>query len=459
MKDKTFFSEVLIRIALPITLQSMFQASFSVIDQLMTGQLGESNVAAVGLCGKFSSLFSVLAAAIATAAGIMIAQYMGGKDIEGVSKSFFSNLLLSGVIGAVFTALSVLFPVGIMSIYSKDDRTIFLSAVCLRIIAIGFLPMACSLMISTLLRCNGNARFPLYASITSAALNTALNYVMIFGKMGCPEMGIVGASWATTISRSVECIILISFLVVTLMQRKLVLRPVFRLEAAFKKTFIGILMPILACEFLWSLGENVYAVVYGRMGTEACAAMTLTNPIQSLMIGALTGVASAAGIYIGKCLGNGEKEKAYQEALKFVKYGLIGSIILSCILLVMNQWYVGLYQVDDKVKMMTKYILVAYAIIAPVKVQNMILSGGVIRSGGKTAYVMYIDMFGTWCVGVPLAVIFGLILHFPIFLTYFILSLEECVRLVIGVIIFKNKKWINDLTEQEEGKLLQKACS
>lgn len=453
MKEKTFFSEVIIKIALPITLQSMFQASFSVIDQLMTGQLGSSNVAAVGLCGKFSSLFGVLAAAVATAAGIMIAQYVGGKDIEGVSKSFFSNLLLSGGIGAIFTVLSVLFPVGIMSIYSKDEETIFLSAICLRIIAIGFLPMAGSMMISTLLRCHGNAKFPLYASITSAALNTALNYVMIFGKIGCPKMGIIGASWATTISRSVECIILISFLVVTLMRRKLELRPAFKLEAAFKKTFIGILMPILACEFLWSLGENVYAVVYGRMGTAACAAMTLTNPIQSLMIGALSGVASAAGIYIGKCLGNGETDKAYEEALKFVKYGLIGSVILSCILLVMDQWYVGIYQVEDKVKMMTKYILVAYAIIAPVKVQNMILSGGVIRSGGKTAYVMYTDMIGTWCVGVPLAIIFGLVLQLPIYLTYFILSLEECVRLVISVMIFKKKIWINDLIKQEKSKL------
>ena len=424
----------------------------------MTGQLGASNVAAVGLCGKFSSLFGVLAVALATAAGIMIAQYVGGKDTEGVSKSFFANLFLAGGIGAVFTMLSVLFPKAIMSVYSQDEETIYLSAICLRIIAIGFLPMAGSLMLSTLLRCHGNAKFPLYASITSAALNTVLNYVMIFGKLGCPKMGIIGASWATTISRSVECLILMSFLVVTLIQKKIVLRLAFKLEAAFRKTFVGILMPILACEFLWSLGENVYAVVYGRMGTAACAAMTLTNPIQSLMIGALSGVASAAGIYIGKCLGNGETEKAYEDALRFVKYGLIGSGILSCILLVMDQWYVGIYEVEDEVKMMTKSILVAYAIIAPVKVQNMILSGGVIRSGGKTAYVMYTDMIGTWCVGVPLAIIFGLVLHFPIYLTYFILSLEECVRLVISIIIFKKKIWINELTKQEN-KLLQEACS
>lgn len=145
------------------------------------------------------------------------------------------------------------------------------------------------------------------------------------------------------------------------------------------------------CELFWSFGENVYTAIYGNIGTVDCAAMTLTLPVQALTIGALNGLAQAAAILIGKALGSGEDERAYQESKKLMRYGLGGSLLLSALLLLAGNAYVKIYQVEAPVRVLAYQILIVFAIISPIKVQNMILGGGILRSGGKTKYVMVVD--------------------------------------------------------------------
>ena len=213
--------------------------------------------------------------------------------------------------------------------------------------------------------------------------------------------------------------------------------------------YLGILLPILICEFLWSLGENVYAAIYGHLGTESSAAMTLINPVQGLMIGALSGLSQAAGVIIGKKLGNNEYDEAYESSKKLILYGFVGSAVLSVVIILSRSWYVEIYQVEESVKALTCQILLAYALVAPFKVLNMILGGGIIRSGGKTKYVMVIDMIGTWGFGVPLGMISAFVLKLSIPYVYFILSLEECVRFMISVVVFRKRGWMQSLESGE----------
>lgn len=453
MKQNEFLNSV-IKIALPVTLQTLLQSSFSVIDQVMIGQLGSRSIAGVGLGGKFSSLYSVLLGAVAAAAGIMISQYMGQKNEKEVSRSFYSNFLLALGLGAVFLLLCVCLPKPIMHLYTRDEKTAVLAAEYLRTVSFSYLPMAVSSIAAVLLRCAEAAALPLYAGIVGVALNTGLNYLLIFGRWGFPEMGVKGAAWASVISQAVSCILTVFMLMMHQRKHgKILLRHPFQKEAgeetpvSRKKEYFGILLPIILCEFLWSLGENVYTAIYGNIGTEACAAMTLTVPVQTVVIGALSGLSQAAGILIGKSLGSREYEKAYEESKKLMIYGLWGSLGLSAVLLGVKGFYVNIYQVESQVRSFALGILTAFAVIAPVKVQNMILGGGIIRSGGKTKYVMWIDFIGTWFFGVPLGLLAAFVWKLPIPWVYFILSLEECVRLGISLVIFRKKIWMKSLGE------------
>ncbi len=444
MKQEQSFLKTVCNLAIPVALQSMLQASFSIVDQIMIGQLGSVSVAGVGLAGKFSSVYSVVVAAIGTVAGIMISQYMGQSNKKEIRRSFCLNLIFALGIAVLFTGICIGFPVRIMELYTKDAQTILASAEYLKIVAWTFLPIAGATLLSTMFRCMEKARLPLYAGIAAAVLNTGLNYVLIFGKFGFPSMGAEGAAIATLLSQ------LANFGILLFM--------IFRYGEILKKggkeeivsefdwrQYVGMLLPILASEFLWSLGENVYAAIYGNMGTEACAAMTLINPIQGLMMGALCGLSQAAGVIIGKKLGNREYDESYTAAKKMILYGFVSSAVLSLVIVTTRTAYVEIYQVEDSVKALTAQILTAYALVAPFKVQNMILGGGIIRSGGKTKYVMLIDMIGTWGFGVPLGLLSAFVLKLSIPYVYFILSLEECVRFGISVAVLRKKKWMQSL--------------
>jgi putative MATE family efflux protein len=407
----------------------------------MTGQLGSVSIAGIGLGGKFASIYSVVIAAVASVAGIMIAQFVGKNDTKEVGRSFYTNLVVSLVLAVFFTILSLAIPYKILSLYTNDKATVGEGVVYLRIYALSFLPSAVTLILSAYLRCVQAASVPLYAGILASVANTILNYILIFGKMGFPAMGVSGAAWASVIAQVLGCVVTIILFLILRQKKSWQIPFEIGMDMVRMKNYIVILTPLLVSEFLWSLGENVYASIYGHLGTKPFAAMVLTNPLQALVMGALSGVAQAAGVMIGKRLGADDTESAYNDSKKLMYTGLICSAFMSVIILLLNKYYVLIFQVEDDVRHITRLILAAYAIVMPAKVQNMIL-GGILRSGGRTTYVMTIDMIGTLIFGVPLGLLAAFVLRLPIELVYVMLSLEECIRVIISIVIFKKKKWM-----------------
>ncbi|MCI7096306.1 MAG: MATE family efflux transporter [Clostridiales bacterium] len=441
--SKSFFRAVG-ALAVPAALQSLLQSSFSIVDQIMIGQLGSVSVAGVGIAGKFTSMFSVLASAVGAVAGIMISQYLGSKNQREIRRSFFGNLLLCLALAGVFTAVCLGLPKQIMGLYIPDGATVAAAAGYLTIVAGTFLPIAGSILLGTLLRCMEKASLPLYASIAAALLNTGLNYALIFGKLGFPAMGANGAAVATLVSQTANFLIM---LLLFLPYRNCLAACPAAPRASFNyRQYVRMLLPILVCELMWSLGENVYAAIYGHLGTAASAAMTLINPIVGLTIGALCGLSQAAGVLIGKRLGEGAFDDAYRESKKLILMGFAGAVGLGLLVAAFRGIYVEIYQVEPAVKALTGQILVAYALVVPFKVMNMILGGGIIRSGGQTQYSMAIDLIGTWGFGVPLGLLAGFVLKLSIPYVYFILSLEECVRFAISLVIFRKRLWMRRLS-------------
>lgn len=444
MHSKAFLKTV-IKIAIPVALQCMLQSSFSIVDQLMIGSMGSVPVAAVGIAGKLSSLYGVVVGAVAAVAGIMISQYTGAGDSKEVNRSFSLNTTVSAVIAFVFLAVCQLFPAQLMGLYSADAQTVQPAAEYLRVISWGFLPFALDMLISTQLRCMEKATMPLVFSIIANAANTVLNYVLIFGKLGFPAMGANGAGLATVIAQLLNTVLLIVGMLLVYRRKHLPFSFSVRLTKMSCGKYLAILLPILITEFMWSFGENVYASVYGHIGTQECAAMTLTYPIQGLMIGALSGLSQAAGILIGKELGKGSYDSAYSKSKKLIFYGIAGSFTLSALLVLLMGFYTDLYYVEPYVKQTAKQILLVFAVFAPVKVLNMIIGGGIVKSGGRTKTVMYIDLIGTWGFGVPLALLAAYVWLQPIPIVYAILTLEECVRLFITIIVFRRKRWMQTI--------------
>lgn len=446
MNKKEFYQNIT-RVALPITVQSGLQAVLGLIDQIMIGNLGSACIAGVGLATKFISLFTVTMTAIVTVAGIMMAQYRGSKSKEGINNSFFCNMYFSLAVAIVFILLSLTLPRQIMGCYSKDSATVEQAAIYLRIMAIGFIPQTVTLMFSALLRTMEAAKFPMIASGISVLTNTILNYFFIFGVGIFPKMNVAGTALATSISRIIELTVIIVLFLKIKERNAIALKFTFNFEKIFVKKIFYVMAPIFLCEFMWSLGENVYAIIYGHIGTEACAAMTLTYPIQTIAIGALSGLSASAGIIVGQSLGGENNEKAYSESKSFVKMTVIAAVVIGVFISLLAKYYVRLFAVSEETRNITIYILYAYSFVFCAKVINMVLGGGVLRSGGKTKYIMVIDMIGTWVIGVPIGYFTAYVLKLPIYQVYFILSMEEYVRVLMEICVFRSRRWMKNMAE------------
>lgn len=444
MQEKSFLARV-VGIAVPVGLQSMLQSSFSMIDQLMVGQLGSTAVSAVEAAGRPAFVYSFVLGAVATIAGIMISQYLGLKDRDMAGRSLTVNLTAAAALALLFIAVCLLFPGQIVGFFIRDDPAVLAAGQAyLRYALWTYLPMGISSILAVMIRCLDRAVWPLAAGITSAAVNTGLNYGLIFGHFGLPALGVTGAAIASAVSQVVNLLLMLAiFCLVRRGQRGI--RFSLSLGPGGWRQYFLMLLPILATELLWSLGQNVNSFIYGHLEPGDFAAMSMTGPIQGLFTGALSGVSQAAGILIGKRLGADEFEAAYRESKKLVWYGLAGSLVLSALLIHLRWSYVPLYKVEPGVQETAAGLLLVFALLAPVKVANMILGGGVVRSGGKTAYIMVIDTVGTWLVGVPLGLIAAFGLHLPIEWVYFILSQEELVRLGMTVFVFRRRGWMDRL--------------
>ncbi len=440
MKKDTFLKRAF-KIAIPVALQAMLQSSFSMVDQLMVGQLGKTAIAAVEVGSKPGFVFTFVSGAVATVTGIMVSQYMGKEDEEKINVSMSVNLCVMMLI-AVLTALACFFaPYSLARIFTEDSAVAKTAAGYIGIVSFIYPLSGIATILAVQIRCKDHSEYPLYVSAAASVVNTVLNFVLIFGYIGMPALGVKGAAIASLSSQVVNLTLMVFFYVKTCS---------FKFDLRMNKEemwqYIVMLMPIVLNELLWTVGQNVNTYIYGHMGTNELAGMSLTGPIQGLLIGALSGLAQAAGILIGKRLGEKEYAKAYSESKQLCLYGFAGAVILSTLLVILRSLYIGLFKVDSDVRGIGGQLLLAFAILAPVKVMNMILGGGIIRSGGRTKYIMIIDMLGTWLVGVPLGLYAGLVLKLPIVWTYFILSQEELFRLVITIFMFRSKKWMNTIT-------------
>jgi putative MATE family efflux protein len=443
--EKSYYKTML-AIAIPVSIQSLFQASLSVIDQFMVGQLGEEAIAAVGLGSRFPFIFLVTLGAVGCTTSIMVSQYWGKKDTKSIASVFGGNLLFGIGITVIFSLISLMFSKQVLGMYTSDMKIVKLGSEYLVINAISYVPMLLIMIYASVLRSTGHVKSPMYAGVFAVVVNTILNYLFIFGKFGLPEMGFIGTAYATTITRFLEAGLLIAFTYVNKYPGAYKIKDMCDTSSVVMKKILVIASPLLINEFMWAVGETMYSIIYGRMGTSEVASMTLTYPIQSLSIGLFAGVSSAAGIMIGSKLGLGENELAFKYSKRFIKMGIIGSAVFGILLVACSNLYISVFNISSDLKACTFKLLVVFSIVLWIKVSNMIIGGGILRSGGKTKYTLYLDLIGTWGIGVPIGFVAAFVFKLPIHLVYLIISGEEFIRLIIGVKIMYSRKWMDNLT-------------
>jgi putative MATE family efflux protein len=456
LQDKSFLKKTM-AITAPIALQNMLNNILNLIDTLMIGQMGETTVAAVGLANKVFFVFSLLLFGICSGSGVLASQFWGKRELLNIRRVLRMTLYI-GVGGSLlFVIPGIFFPEFVMSIFTPEEGTIAIGAVYLAVIAISYPLTAVSLSYSSILRSMNYVRLPVVITSIAIAINITLNYALIFGHFGFPEMGVAGAALATVIARIVEFSLLLLIIhlhkagddglgdFIHLKYHKKEENNVPFIHKSFVEKFLITASPVIANEFMWGLGVTMYSLVYGRMGVEATAAITITSNVEQVAMVFFFGICSAAAVILGNELGADELEKAEEYAKNFILLQFCLSVIGGIITLIIKDPIISIFEISDLVASYISNCLIIFACVMPIRMLNALLIVSIFRSGGDTKIALFLDVTGVWLIGIPMAVLGGLVLHLPVYVVYGLILIEEIYKIILGYFRYRQKKWVKNI--------------
>lgn len=440
----------LFSIALPLALQNLVTSSLNLVDVFMISSLSTASIAGVSLANKMFFLLFLLLFGISSGSAILTAQYWGIKDINNIRRVLGVCLGL-GVAGAAFFTFAVIgFPTQVMRIFTTEQGAIVEGAKYLRIVGICYIPTAITFSYVFILRSTGKTKLPMYVSIAALILNTILNYTLIYGNFGAPEMGVEGAAVATVISRSLE----FGILIYVIYKRREVpaakLNELFDWTRAFISKYFTTVTPVIINELIWAYGVTMYDLVYGRMGEVVTATMGITKTVEQIGFFLIFSIGNAAGVLLGNQMGTGDFTQVFNYAKKLIKLVLGVGIVMGTLVFLASGPVSTLFRVEPEVSYYIALTLKVMAFATVVKGLNMLIIVGILRSGGDTKFCMYLDGGAVWFVAVPLVALSGLVWGLPVQYVYALSMSEEIVKLVIGLWRTYSKKWINNIIAENE---------
>ncbi len=444
-RDRDFFRSLL-SLSLPVALQNLIISSLNMVDTIMIGRLGEKEIAAVAISNQIYFLMILLFFGIASGTAAFTAQYWGRGDTHRIHEALGFCLLAVTAGATVFGLTVLLVPELLLSFFTKDADVVRLGSRYLRIVAASYWFTAVSFAYANVLRSMGIVKMPLYSTAAALVLNTAGNYLLIFGSFGFPALGVAGAAAATVLSRAVETLILVVSVYRLKTPAASSPRELFSISGSYVKRFFRTASPVILNEFIWALGMTMYSFVYARMGTEALASFTIADTLAKFAVVLFFGTSNACAVMVGNRIGAGEFDKARYYANAYALLGpvlgaLMGILVIAALPLLPLVFNVSRASLDD-----AKSVVILFALFLPAKIFGWHLVVGILRSGGDTRYSLFLEGLGVWLIGVPLAVLAGLVLGLPVWCVYAALSIEETVKAAVGFFRLRSGKWIHRLT-------------
>ncbi len=448
--EKNVFYQKLIALVFPIAIQNLMTALVSASDALMLGFLDQTALSSVSLATQVQFVLNLFFSALTIGTTVLAAQYWGRQDRESVEEVLCIALKLSFLISMVFFMAAFFFPRVLMQIFTNEMPLIEAGIPYLRIVSWSYLFMGFSQIYLCIMKNSGRtAKSTVYGS-SALVLNILLNAILIFGLLGFPQMGIAGAALATTISRAVEL-----FLTIFENVKKGVVRVRLKYFCSnfvrLKRDYYRYTMPVLANELVWGCGFTMFSVIMGHLGSDAVAANSVANIVKNIIACVCLGIGTGSGILVGNELGSGNLETAKKYGRLLCKISLITGAVSGLFILLSSplvlMFTTNLTEQAHAYLQIMLYIC-SYYIIG--KSLNSTVIAGIFCAGGDTRFGLICDAVTMWIIIIPLGAFAAFILHLPVLAVYFLLNLDEWIKLPAVYRHYKQYKWVKNLTINQQ---------
>lgn len=454
--DKAFYKTVL-GVAVPIMIQNGITNFVGLLDNIMVGRVGTEQMSGIAIVNQLLLVFNLAVFGAISGAGIFTAQFFGCKDHKGVRHTFRFKAYICAII--VCAGIFVLSLSGgnliMMYLHGEGNEQALQAALgygqqYLWVMLVGLLPFAVEQLYTSTLRECGETMVPMVAGVTAVLVNLVLNYLLIFGKFGCPELGVVGAAIATVVSRYVQAAIVIVWTHTHTVRMPFAVGVYRSLQVpgqlAGKIIVKG--TPLMLNEVLWAGGIAVLMQCYSIRGLNTVAAMNISTTISNLFNVVFIAMGSAISIIVGQLLGAGKMEEAKETDTRLIAFSVMSCLVIGGILAVIAPVFPMLYNTSREVKELAAWFLRVAALCMPI-MAFMHASYFTLRSGGRTIVTFLFDSVFLWCVSIPAAYVLSRYTELAILPLYLSIQLLDLIKCVIGFILVKKGVWLNNIVEQE----------
>lgn len=433
----------IVRLALPIALQQFMTALVGACDAIMLGKLSQDAMSAVSLATQVTFVFNLFMFAFMAGENMFVAQYYGKGDYTGISQVFSLVTKICGCIAVVFLAGTLFFPEQLMRILTNEETLIVLGSEYLRVIGISYVFSGIAQTFLAIMKNCGAVNMSTLINGVMVILNIALNAVFIFGLSGFSKMGIKGAALATVLATVMQFLWSVGYVLCRIRAVK------FSLRSCEKKLFGRFwqkAVPLLINNLAWGIGFSMYSVIMGHLGTDAVAANGIANISKNLVVCFCLGLGNAGSIIVGNRLGADRLQEAKEAGVTLTRSAIIAGIVSGLVLVALSPFITKMVDLTPTARgYLQKMLLISSYYIAGKSVNCMTI-GGIFAAGGDSKFGMLCDSVTLWCIIVPLGCICAFILKLPVMVVYFVLNLDEIIKLPVVYKHYKKYKWIKNLT-------------
>ena len=445
IRDKKFYTRLL-AIGTPIAAQQLITVAVSMLDTIMLGQLNDIALGASSVGVQVHNMFHFMCMGMGMGASVLIARFWGAKEERSLQKTLTLMYRLCLGVALLFTLVTGFFPAQVLGLMTPDKAVIAEGVRYLRWVLPCYLLYGLSTTTTLVLRNIGKMHIPLISAIGAFFVNIFFNWVFIFGKLGAPAMGVAGAALGTLISRAFEFSVICGYFF--LVDQKIRFHPIQGLLQPAGDLFpeyLRICLPVFISDTLLGFGNSVTLTIAGHIGTTFMAANTITNVTQQLATVFSAAVGQSAVIMIGNALGEADREKARQQGFTFAALGLLLGTACALVIVAISPMVVNSYQVSPETKNVALELFKAVGFTTIFMTEGSVLTKGVLRGGGDTRFLMIVDVLFLWLVSIPLGVLSGLVWHWPPFIIFLFLRIDNLIKSVICLIRLRTDKWMKKI--------------
>ena len=442
--DNRLFWKKLTPLVFPLAFQQLMSALVSTSDTLMMGMIDQSSLSAVSLATQITFVVSLFTFGLTGAGSVLAAQYWGKGSKADVEKVFAILMRPMAIVGAVFTVAALFLPELLMRIFTPDPELIRLGSGYLRAVAFSYLLLCVNQSYLTILRNSGRAMAATVIGSSGVVINIALNAILIFGLLGFPALGAVGAALATTLTRVVEFVWVVAE---TARPDRIKLRRKFLLgKCGLEKDFWEHGVILTANNLVWGVGITMGSVILGRLGSDAVAANSIAMTMKNLVNCFCMGFALGGAILVGNELGADNLEVAKAYGGKVVRIALISGAITAAFLVAMTPVISRVAELSPTSQEYLKWMIVVCAINLIGMSNNSAIISGIFPAGGDTKFGFICDTITLWGIVVPLGFLGAFVWKLPIWVVYIFINMDEWVKIPAVFHHYKKYQWVKNLT-------------